>query len=235
MTTFALILLILLATGIGALAASAFNIQWNVFVKAHHQGGAGTPSIALTFDDGPHPIHTPQVLAVLEKHQVKATFFCIGKRAAAYPDLLRAIHEHGHTVGNHSFTHAPSIGFLGKAAWLNEIEQADRTIAAVIGRRPRFFRPPYGVTTPHLAAAIKASGHATIGWRVRPYDTLERPPQRLAGSILRKTKPGHIILLHDTHDRILPLLEQLLPVLKERGFRMVTVAALIERHAYSEE
>lgn len=234
MTAVGIALLILLVIGIGAVTAAAFNIQWNVFLKAHHRGNNANPMIALTFDDGPHPVYTPQVLALLKKHRVKATFFCIGKHAAQYPGLLSAIHEQGHLIGNHSFSHAPSIDFNGKAAWLKEIRQTDAAIATAIGSRPLFFRPPYGVTTPHLAAAIRTSGHEVIGWRVRPYDTVEQPPLRIAHTILKKTRPGVIILLHDTHERIVPILEQLLPALKQRGFRTVTVDELIERHAYSE-
>ncbi|HWK99871.1 MAG TPA: hypothetical protein VNQ55_07985, partial [Parapedobacter sp.] len=95
--------------------------------------------------------------------------------------------------------------------------------------------PPYGVTTPHLANAIHMSGHRVIGWCARPYDTLKRRlPRRIAETVLRKVKPGAIILLHDTHERIVPVLEQLLPELHQRGYALVTVAELIDQDAYTE-
>ena len=111
---------------------------------------------------------------------------------------------------------------------------ADAAISRLIGSKPRFFRPPYGVTTPHLAQALSESGHLVIGWRIRPYDTIDQAPLRVAEKILKKVKAGDIILLHDTHERILPVLEQLLPRLKEQHFEQVTVEELIKQHAYTE-
>ncbi len=229
------LLVLLLVIGIGIIAWGAFNIQGNFFLKAIHQGDAPNQQIALTFDDGPHPVYTPQVLALLNQHGSQATFFCIGKHAAQHPEIVKQIHIQGHGVGNHSFTHATSIDFHSKAKWLEEIRQTDTVIAHAISRKPRFFRPPYGVTTPHLAKAIKTSGHTVIGWRVRPYDTSKkRQSEQIIRTILKKVKPGDIVLLHDTHDRIVPVLEQLLPKLRQRGFTLVTVDKLIQHYAYTE-
>jgi len=230
-----LIVLIIAGIGIGIVAWGAFHIQANFFLKATHQGDTTNKQIALTFDDGPHPVYTPQVLELLRRHHAKATFFCIGKNVSQYFDIVKQIHDAGHTVGNHSYSHAQTIDFHGKRSWLDELQQTDDAIAQAIGRKPRFFRPPYGVTTPHLANAIRSSSHRVVGWHVRPYDTQEsRSPNRIAQNILRKVKPGAIILLHDTHDRIVPVLEQLLPELYQRGYTLVTVAELIDKHAYTE-
>ena len=222
-----------LIAGLILIALAAFNIQWNFFLKAVHQGNTAVRQVALTFDDGPHPTYTPQVLSLLKKYGIQATFFCIGKHVLQHPELVKELHDQGHVVANHTFTHAATIDFHSKAKWLEELRQADATIANIIGRTPLFFRPPYGVTTPHLAKAIWETGHTVVGWRLRPYDTLQRTPQQLINTILKRTKPGDIILLHDTHKRIVPVLEQLLPELKHRGFEMVTVEKLIQRHAYT--
>lgn len=223
----------LLAIALLTLVLGAFNIQWNFFVKAIHRTNTATRSIALTFDDGPHPTFTPNVLAQLDKHGIRATFFCIGKHVAQAPQLMKDLHSRGHVIGNHSFTHASTIDFHNRAKWITEIRQTDNIIKQAVGKQPRFFRPPFGVTTPHLAKAIKETGHTVIGWQVRPYDTLNRSPENIVRTILKKTKPGDIILLHDTHDRIAPVLEQLLPKLKKKKFDMVTVENLIQQHAYT--
>ncbi|WP_233632637.1 polysaccharide deacetylase family protein [Parapedobacter sp. ISTM3] len=225
--------LLIMAIGLIGIALGAFNIQWNFFVKAIHNGQTHSRQIALTFDDGPHPVYTPRVLDLLDKYAVKATFFCIGRQVTQHPEVALELHKRGHLIGNHSYTHAPTIDFHTKVKWLGEIHRTDAAIAACIGHKPCFFRPPYGVTTPHLAGAIRVSGHSVIGWRVRPYDTARRTPDRIVRTILNKTKPGDIILLHDTHDRIVPVLEQLLPALKRRNFTMVTVETLTQRHAYA--
>ncbi len=215
-------------------ALGAFNIQWNFFLNAIHHGQPTKHQIALTFDDGPHPIYTPQVLALLEAHGVQATFFCIGKHVTQYPELLEQLDNQGHIVANHTFTHAATIDFHSTKKWLQELRETDVAIANTIGKTPLFFRPPYGVTTPHLANAIDQTGHTAIGWRVRPYDTLQRPPLQIVKTILKQTQPGDIILLHDTHDQIAATLEQLLPELKKRKFEMVTMDKLIQQHAYTD-
>ncbi|WP_262247615.1 polysaccharide deacetylase family protein [Parapedobacter soli] len=226
-------MLIIIIIGLGIISWGAFNIHSNLFLSATHQGNAENQQVALTFDDGPNPTYTPQVLELLDKHNAKATFFCIGKSVERYPYIVKQIREAGHTVGNHSYTHGPTIDLHRKKYWLSELRQTDSAIAQAIGRSPRFFRPPYGVTTPHLAKALRQSGHRVIGWRVRPYDTLEsRSSARIVRTILRKVKPGAIILLHDSHSRIVPALEQLLPQLRQRGYTLVTVAKLIDEDAY---
>ncbi|MFC3198928.1 polysaccharide deacetylase family protein [Parapedobacter deserti] len=228
-----LVMLILPIAGLTILVFGAFSIRWNFFLKAIHCGDTTRRQIALTFDDGPHPDHTPRVLAQLREYGIRATFFCIGQHVEQHPELMQRIHDEGHLVGNHSFTHASTIDFHGKAKWLAEIRQTDEAIEHAIGKRPQFFRPPYGVTTPHLAKAVRESGHHVIGWRVRPYDTVARPSQRITKKILKKTRSGDIILLHDTHDRIIPVLEQLLPELKKLDFSLVTVEKLIQQQAYA--
>ncbi|SMC34670.1 polysaccharide deacetylase family protein [Moheibacter sediminis] len=204
------------------------NIQWNFFLKSISKGNPEVNKIALTFDDGPHPEFTPKVLELLEKYNAQATFFCIGRNVEKYPEILVKIYENQHIIGNHSFTHSHKIDFNNKSKWLDEINSTDDKIQNIIGQKPQFFRPPFGVTTPHLAKAIDETKHKVIGWNIRSFDTISNQnPDKIVKRILSKTKPGSIILLHDHLPGIFTILEQLLPELQERNFTFVTVDELI--------
>lgn len=213
-------------------ALASVNIRWNFFLKSVHSGKTNERKIALTFDDGPHPVYTPQVLELLEKFDAKATFFCIGKNIQTHPEILKQILEKGHVIGNHSFSHSNFIGFNGKKNWLKELKQTDDAIEKITGFRPRFFRPPFGVTTPHLANAVRETNHVVIGWNVRPYDTLNVAPEKIIRKILPKIKAGSIVLLHDRHERIVPILEQLLPKLLDKKFTFAPLDKLIDENPY---
>ena len=215
-------------------ALASVNIRWNFFVKSIHSGKSNEQKIALTFDDGPHPVYTPMVLELLEKYHAKATFFCIGKNVQENPEVLKEILEKGHTIGNHSFTHSNFIGFNGKRSWLNELKKTDAEIEKATGIRPKFFRPPFGVTTPHLADALRKSGHLSIGWNIRTYDTVLKSPEKIVQNILKQINPNSIVLLHDRHEIILPILEQLLPILARQNFESVTINELIDEKPYDE-
>src|SRR5690606_14851213 len=215
-------------------AVFSFNIRWNFFVKSIHSGRTKEKKIALSFDDGPHPEWTLKVLEILKKHNAKATFFCIGKNVQQSPEIVKKISENGHTIGNHSFSHSGFIDFKGRKSWMKEIEETDLEIQKLIGFRPKFFRPPFGVTTPHLANALRKSGHISIGWNIRTYDTVLKSPEEIAQKVLRKVKPGSIVLLHDCHKNIIPILENLLPGLAHKNFSFVTVNELIDEKPYAE-
>lgn len=217
---------------IGFIALASSQIQWNFFLPAVHSVQITENKVALTFDDGPHPVYTPQVLDILKKYNAKAGFFLIGKNVRQNPHLTERIIKEGHTIGNHSFTHSKTIDFKDKKGWLKELEETDSEIQKITGNRPRFFRPPYGVTTPHLGSAIEKSGHLVIGWDVRSFDTTTKNPQALAEKVIKKTKNGSIILLHDRHEMIVPILEQLLPELARKNFTFVAVNDLIDEQPY---
>ncbi len=216
----------------GFVALACSKIQWNFFVSAIHSGDNSTQKIALTFDDGPDPNYTPQVLDILKKYNAKATFFLIGKNIKQYPNLAERIVGEGHTVGNHSFSHSQTIDFKNQNGWLKELEETDLEIMKITGKKPKFFRPPYGVTTPHLAGALKKSGHTTVGWSQRTYDTMSISPLKINEKILKNFKSGDIILLHDSHENIVPLLEQLLPEIERKNLSFATVNELINEEPY---
>lgn len=214
-------------------SVASFNIQWNFFLQSISKGNSKGNQIALTFDDGPNPEFTPKVLELLQKYEAKASFFCIGKNVKAHPEILKLIDLQNHTIGNHSFSHSSKIDFNDKKAWLEEINSTDLVIQKTIVKKPNFFRPPFGVATPHLAKAIQETQHKFIGWDVRSFDTVPKhTPEKVVDRILKKVRPGSIILLHDHLQNIVPILEQLLPALQKRNFKFVTIDELINYEPY---
>lgn len=189
--------------------------------------------IALTFDDGPHLV-TPQILAILEKYNVKATFFCIGKNIETYPEILKQINEHGHLIGNHSFSHSHFFDFYRKKRVTRELHATDEIIKKNIGKKPLFFRPPYGVTNPSIGRALKITNHNVIGWNIRSMDGIVKNEKMILNRILKRVSPGSIILLHDTSLVTVSVLEQLLLFLQNNNYKVVSVDKLLNLKAYEE-
>ncbi len=155
--------------------------------------------VALTFDDGPCPGSTDRTLDVLERAGVKGTFFVIGRFAREHPGLIARLHAAGHLIGNHSFDHH-RLGMLGwRRYWLDQIARADEAVAAVTGAAPRLFRPPMGLKSHHLAAAVRSSGHAVVTWSRSARDGIAPDEERIARS-MRRVRAGDIVLLHDGRD-----------------------------------
>ncbi|HKO77254.1 MAG TPA: polysaccharide deacetylase family protein, partial [Flavobacterium sp.] len=173
--------------------------------------------IAITFDDGPHEM-TLLVLDVLKKHNTKATFFCIGKNIEAHPDILRKVIEYGHTVGNHTYSHAPFFDFYRKEQVIAEIKQTDALIESVLGKKTSLFRPPYGVTNPSIRKALTVTKHKTIGLNIRSLDGAIKNKNFLLNRIIKRIKPGGIVLLHDTSIQTVNVLEQLLSFLEKNNY-----------------
>lgn len=212
---------------------SAF-IRWNYHVKAFcRQKELDGNQISITFDDGPVP-YTEKVLDLLKEHNAKATFFCIGKQIEQYPDIFKRIIAEGHTVGNHTFTHSNKTGFFSKQQIIEELELTNGLIERHSLKKAKFFRPPFGVTNPKIAAAVEATGHYVIGWNIRSLDTVIKDEAHILKRIKNRLAPGSIILLHDTSQKTVNVLEQLLVLLKQNKYEMVTVDHLLNIPPYEE-
>lgn len=158
----------------------------------------GTAEVALTFDDGPHPQWTPQVLTTLADYGVKATFCLVGAKAAAYPQLVRDIAAGGHTLCNHSWDHDMGLGNRDEQAMLADLERANAAIrAAVPGARISYFRQPGGFWSKRVVEAAHRLGMTSLHWRVDPQDWDTSPAYRIASDVNSQTVPGAIVLLHD--------------------------------------
>jgi peptidoglycan/xylan/chitin deacetylase (PgdA/CDA1 family) len=209
-------------------------IASNYHVKAYCSNPSETEKkITLTFDDGPHEM-TVLVLDVLRQYNAKATFFCIGKNIEAHPDILKKIIDEGHTVGNHSYGHSPFFDFYRKKQVIAEIEQTDALIESVLGKKPILFRPPYGVTNPSIRRALAVTQHKTIGWNIRSLDGGSKNEKFIFDRIIKRIKPGGIVLLHDTSIQTVNVLEQLLSFLQKNNYSVVPLEELLNIKAYED-
>jgi peptidoglycan/xylan/chitin deacetylase (PgdA/CDA1 family) len=173
----------------------------------------------LTIDDGPTD-DTPAMLEVLHRHQAKACFFLIGERAAARPDLARAITGAGHQVGNHTRSHpAATFWVLPPAAQRREIRGGNEAITAASGQTPRWFRAPVGLLGPFLPALVQKEDLGLLGWNARGFDTRRRDPETIVHAILADIQPGGIILLHQGHAHSVATLELLLSRCRAEGWQ----------------
>lgn len=219
---------LLFITWFSIMTIGSFSMNWNFYLKAiTSKKRIKEKKIAITFDDGPNPDYTLDVLRILKQYHAKATFFCIGQNVENYPEILKSISEDGHDIGNHSFSHDLMIDFNSTENWLHEIKQTDNAIQRFTGKKAAIFRPPFGVSTPKLAKALKVTEHQVIGWNIRSYDTVIKNPKSVVNRLTNQIKPGAIILLHDKQSNVLHVLEHLLQFLQKQDYQSVTINELL--------
>lgn len=215
-------------------AAGSFWIQLNYhFHSFNHHYPISRREVSITFDDGPHPEITPKILEILEKHQARATFFVIGKRAEENPDLVLQILKKGHSIGNHSYSHSRLTGFFSPGKMKREIEKADSVLQKITGKKMKMYRPPFGVTNPNIKKALLQTSHNPIGWSRRSLDTTPLSAEKIFRRITKNLRKGDIILLHDQNLKALAVLERLLLFLKTQNLQPVSVDRLLEIEAYA--
>jgi peptidoglycan/xylan/chitin deacetylase (PgdA/CDA1 family) len=202
----------------------AYFIGWNFHLTSLNHLNKNDTKIALTFDDGPCEPQTSKVLDTLKKHNVKATFFVIGKNIKGNEAILKRLISEGHSIGSHSFSHHFWIDIWGRKKLQADIEKSLSEIKNCTGQETKLFRPPYGVTTPNFAYVLKELDLRSVGWNVRSYDTSANDINKIVARVLQQTKNGSIILLHDRLDTAPELLDKIIPALKEKKFEFVTIA-----------
>lgn len=211
-------------------ASGKINSQF--FVKTICEPKGNKKILALTFDDGPHPIITPQILDVLKKAEVKATFFCIGKNVEENEEIVKRIINEGHDIGNHSFSHSFWIDFFPYKQIKKELQKTSSIIYKYTDKQTRFFRPPFGVTTPSISRAVKQLQYQVIGWNVRSYDTFYKTEERIMKQIQKQIKEQSIVLLHDTHEAVIPTVQRLLTYAKQNQIEILPLEQAIQEKAY---
>lgn len=202
--------------------ASAF-ISSGIYLKALCRVAGNRKEVVLTFDDGVDPKRTPEVLDVLKKHNARGVFFLIGQRAEAYPDLVRRICDEGHQIGNHTYSHEPDFPLKGHTEMHRELIRTQVLLEKLSAKPVKLFRPPFGVTNPNIARAVNGLGYQTIGWSIRSFDTMNTPREKVLKRILRKLRPGAIILMHDDRNKSAELLDELLTTLQKRGYTTILI------------
>lgn len=223
---------LLLLINLGWIIAASFLVCSSVYIPVRCSGPNDKNYLALTFDDGPHPVFTPAVLDILKKHEIKAGFFVVGKNIAGNEDLLRRIDEEGHCIGSHSYVHTNNYGFLSAKKIIADLQKNEKAIEVVTGKKILMFRPPFGVTNPNIARAVRYLKYTAVGWNIRSLDTVIKDPGKVSARISGKLGAGSIILLHDSHERIVPILEKVILDAHEKGFNFVSPDRLLNIKTY---
>jgi peptidoglycan/xylan/chitin deacetylase (PgdA/CDA1 family) len=195
------------------------------------ESAAARHEISLTFDDGPDPEVTPRVLDLLDRYDAKASFFCIGEKAAAFPDTVREIARRGHSIENHSFRHRHAFAFYGTSRLRREVRDTQALIIRITGRPPRFFRAPMGFRSPLLHSVLAGGALRYVSWTRRGYDATRRDPTQVLQLLTRGLSAGDVLLLHDggharTHAGepvVLAVLPALLEKMAKQGLTSVSL------------
>jgi peptidoglycan/xylan/chitin deacetylase (PgdA/CDA1 family) len=191
--------------------------------------------ISLTFDDGPDPEVTPRVLDLLDRYQAKASFFCVGAKAAAHAGIVREIIRRGHSVENHSHGHSHAFAFYGLSRLTSDVESAQNAIAGITGQPPMFFRAPAGFRSPLLDLVLASRGLRYVSWTRRGFDALSRDPSRVLERLTRGLAAGDVLLLHDgtpiratDQSMVLTVLPALLEKMAAKGLTSVSLPSAFD-------
>jgi peptidoglycan/xylan/chitin deacetylase (PgdA/CDA1 family) len=204
--------------------------------------------LALTFDDGPNPVITPKLLNLLDKYNVKATFFLIGRFVRDCPQLAQEISARGHLIGNHTQTH-PSLFWLSPRAIRNELQECQDALQETLGVAAKYFRPPFGLRNPWVVSSARDLGMQTVMWTLLPGDWLEKPPDWLMARMqiiaehaqrAEQRSYGDVLCLHDgghrrlgaNRDRTITALEHWLPRWRDLGLKFVTIGEAVKTPAH---
>lgn len=232
-----LVIIILIVLGLGISVFTIFFDQAVIVRKGTvYRLNTTEKVVALTFDDGPSPVWTPQILDELKRADAKATFFMLGKHAARYPEIVQRVAQEGHEIENHSYTHHVLI-YYKMDELEREIRDTEEIIKKLTGRTTKFFRPPKAWLTKKEKKKIKAMGYKTILWTLNAKDWVDFDDRYILKYIVRHVRPGDIILFHDgggaftteggdRHETV-KTISRLVQSLKEKGYKFVTINELL--------
>jgi peptidoglycan/xylan/chitin deacetylase (PgdA/CDA1 family) len=208
---------------------ASFSISFGFYLRAFCRKPTNEKLLALTFDDGPHFIYTKEVLDILKKNDVKATFFIVGNQIFFCKDILRRTLVEGHQIGNHSFTHKNNFPWLGVKKMASNLLQCEQAIEQAAGYQTKWFRPPFGVTNYDVAKAVKIRGYRVAGWSIRSLDTVMSDKEKVVRRVISRLRPGAVILLHDCLPNTPYIAEQIIRQAKGKGYTFVTVEEMFDK------
>jgi len=208
------------------IAFNIFSIKHSLFLKSICRIQTKEKIIFLSFDDGPSDQFTPVILDTLKRNNIKALFFCVGQYSELYPELVRRISGEGHRIGNHSYSHDWRFLFKPSGIIEAEISHTNVILSKIIGTKTNLFRPPFGITNPSFAKALKSTGLQSVGWDIRSYDTIIKDKQKLIQRITDQLRPGSIILLHDNREITSQILNELIETIQKNGYKILPLPVL---------
>ena len=216
----------------------AFNIYGSSVIRANYfmqsvcKGSSGAKTIAISFDDGPTVPQTEEVLNVLKLQKVPAAFFVIGKNVPGNEALLKRMDSEGHIIGNHSYSHNYWFSMKSGDNMLIDLKKCDEEIKRVLHRQPLLFRPPYGVTNPMVAEAVKKGAYTSVGWSLRTFDTSAKNKEQLLQKSLNKLHNGDVVLFHEWSEHTVSILEDFIKAARLKGYVFVGIEELLGVKAY---
>lgn len=202
-------------------------------VGIYYRASTEEKVIAFTFDDGPHPQYTDQILHILAKEGVRATFFEIGMNIESYPEITKRVIAAGHEIGNHTYSH-PIVCHTTNEQMETEIRKTDRLLAELGYTMPKLFRPPQGICPQNFRNLLKKTEKTAILWNIDTRDWDNRTTAEIVKEVEEHVRGGDIVLFHDyvgCPNSTIAAIKKLIPTLKDRGYQFVTVSELLSFYA----
>lgn len=195
--------------------------------KSHNVDCSVEKCVALTFDDGPDPVHDIRLLGILSEHHASATFFVIGNKVKSFPEIVQKIHDEGHEIGSHSFSHL-NLTKLSSDKVKKEIKMTQQAVFDVTGEEPCLIRPPYGAFNNKVDDIITQQGLEKALWNLDTLDWKSHSPEKILHHIKMNAHRNSVILMHDIHSTSIDAVEPTITWLQSQGYTLVTVSDLYD-------
>ena len=222
------------AAALGYAGYAAYAPRSQLYGRTYLGAGRGSRQLALTYDDGPNDPHTARLLEVLSQHEVRATFFLIGRFVAEKPEIAREVARAGHVVGNHTFYH-PNLIFCSCARVHSELEECRKVLTDTVGEHSKLWRPPFGARLPHVLRVGRTLGLEPVMWTVSSNDWKTYTAGDIEQRVAKRIKGGDVVLMHDgahvrmgaDRARTVEATDRLIRRLKGEGYEFVTVPMMM--------